>query len=186
MQDGSPAAQAGLRVGDIITSFGNKFAKDSRALLRGIVETLPGTTVPLGLVRGGKEELVPVTLTGLPANQSYGTFLGEPGVAKPKLPPEALANFGLEMAAITPELRAKYNLGAQQQGVVVTGVAIGSTAANSKINAGAVIVQVRDMAVTSPDDVQRAMDDARKQQHPFVPMLMAEPSGLRWVSLELD
>ena len=186
VQDGSPAAQAKLRAGDIITSFGNKFTKDSRALMRAIVATLPGTTVILGVLRGGNEEIVPVTLTGLPANKSYGTFLGEPGVAKPKLPPQALVNFGLEIAAITPELRAKYKLSEQQQGVVVTGVAIGSTAANSKINAGAVIVQVRDISVTSPDDVQRGVEDERKQQRPFVPMLLAEPSGLRWVSLQLD
>ena len=65
----------------------------------------------------------------------------------------------------------------------MTGVAIGSTAANSKINAGAVIVQVRDMAVTSPDGVQRGVEDERKQQHPFVPMLLAEPSGLRLTSV---
>lgn len=56
---------------------------------------------------------MPVTLTGLPANQSLGTFLGEPGVPKPKLSPEATANFGLEMAAITPELRDKYKLDAR-------------------------------------------------------------------------
>jgi serine protease Do len=78
---GGPAAAVGLSVGDIITSFGNGFAKDSRALMRKIVETLPGTTVMLGVLRDGKQQLVPVTLTGLPANQSYGTFLSEPGVS---------------------------------------------------------------------------------------------------------
>jgi serine protease Do len=186
VQDGGPAAAAGLNVGDIITSVGNGFAKDSRALRRNIVETLPGTTVVLGVLRDGKQQLVPVTLTGLPANQSYGTFLGEPGVPKPELPPEATTNFGLQMAAITPELRAKYKLDPQQQGVVITGVGIGSTAANTNINAGAVIVRVRDVSVTLPDDVMKDVDDERKQMHTFVPMLVAEPSGTRWLSLPLD
>jgi len=184
--DGTPAAQAGLRTGDIITSFGNGFAKDSRALMRNIVETVPGTTVVLGVLRGGKQQMVPVTLTELPANQSYGTFLGAPGVPKPNLPPEATSHFGLTMAAITPELRAKYGLDPQQQGVLITGVGIGSAAANSNINAGAVIVQVRDTVVSSPDDVLKVVDDQRKQLQPFVSMLMAEPSGLRWISLQLD
>jgi hypothetical protein len=56
--------------------------------------------------------MVPVTLTG----GWYGTFLGEPGAPKPKLPLEATVNFGLQMEAITPELRAKYHLAPQQQG----------------------------------------------------------------------
>jgi serine protease Do len=184
--DGSPAVAAGLGVGDIITSFGNGFAKDSRALMRNIVETRPGTTVMLGVLRGRKQLLVPVTLTELPANQSYGTFLGEPGVPKPELPPEATANFGLQMAAITPELRAIYKLDPEQQGVVITGVGIGSTAANTKISAGAVIVRVRDVTVSSPDNVMKAVDDERRQMQSYVPMLIVDPSGPRWVSLPLD
>jgi len=186
VMDGGPAAAAGLSVGDIITSFGNGFAKDSRALMRHIVETMPGTTVVLGVLRAHKQQLVPVTLTELPANQSYGTFLGAPGVPKPELPPEATTNFGLQMAAITPELRAKYRLDPQQQGVVITAVGIGSAAANTNINAGAVIVRVRNVTVASPDDLVKAVDGERKQMQSFVPMLLAEPSGQRWVSLPLE
>ena len=69
---------------------------------------------------------------------------------------------------------------------MITGAAIGSTAANDKINAGTVIEQVRGTAVTSPDDVLKSVDKERKQQNAFVPMLIAEPSGPRWVSLQLD
>jgi serine protease Do len=184
--DGSPAAQAGLLSGDIITSFGTKFAADSRALMRDIVETVPGTVIELGVIRNGTQQTVPVTIAGLPAGQSFQTFLGQPGVAKPALPSEATTNFGLEMAAITPELQEKYKLGQQQQGVVITGVAIGSTAANAKINAGTVILQVRGTKVNSPDDVQKLVAQEREQKRPFVPMLVAEPSGHRWVSLGLD
>jgi hypothetical protein len=39
-------------------------------------------------------------------------------------------NFGLKMEAVTPELRARYNLDARQQGVVATAVAMGSVAAD--------------------------------------------------------
>lgn len=195
VEDGSPAAKAGLRPGDIITSFlrpgdlistmGNEYAKDSRALLRDVVETMPGTTVALGVWRGGVAQTVHVTLAGLPADESYGVFLGAPGVAKPELRPEALVNFGLELSAITPELRSKYHLDEHQQGAVVTGVAIGSAAANAGINAGTVILQVRDMQIKSPDDVVKYADAAHAQKDRSVPMLVSEPSGLRWVPLPL-
>lgn len=69
---------------------------------------------------------------------------------------------------------------------MITGVAINSTAANSKVNAGSVITQVRATKVASPDDVLKVVADERRQNRPFVTMLIAEPSGQRWVSLRLD
>jgi serine protease Do len=181
----TPAAQAGLRAGDIITSVGNNFVSDSRALLRSIVETMPGATVMLGVLRDGTQQMLPVTLTAVPNIELYGTFLSEPGTPKPALPPEATSNFGLQMAAITSELRAQFHLEGAEQGVVITGVAIGSEAANAKINAGTVILQVRNTPVTSREDVLKALENERKKIHAFVPMLLAEPTGLRWVSLQL-
>jgi S1-C subfamily serine protease len=74
----------------------------------------------------------------------------------------------------------------QQEGALITGVAIGSTAADNNINAGSVIVQVRRTVVTSPDDVLENIGKERDQKNSSVPMLIAEPSGLRWVSLQLS
>jgi serine protease Do len=185
VMEGTPAESAKLLAGDIITSFEGKASNDSRALVRAIVSNPPGTIVTLGVLRGGKEMKVPVTLTELPPNESYSTFLAEPGIPKPEIPAAALVNFGLQMEAITPELRARYKLDTQQQGAVVTGVAIGSAAADNGINAGSVIVQVRDSVVTSPEDVLRNVEDERNQKHSAVPMLISEPSGLRWVGLPL-
>jgi serine protease Do len=184
--NGTPAAQANLLPGDVITSFEDKDARDSRALMRDIVRTLPGTTVTLGVVRDGQVQKVPVTLGELPANQTYGIFLGEAGIAKPNVPANALVNFGLQMAALTPELRARYKLDEHQVGALITGVAIGSTAADNNINAGSVIVQVRGAVVTSPDDVLEDIGKEREQKKSSLPMLLAEPSGLRWVSLRLN
>jgi serine protease Do len=186
VQDDSPAAQAKLRAGDIITSFDGKDVNDSRALLRSVVQSSPGTMVTLDVWRDGKAEKVSVTFADLPANQSYGTFLGGAGVPKPDLPPNTFINFGLEMAAVTPELRARYNLDAQQQGVVAIAVAMGSVAADNGINAGAVIVQVRDTVVASPEDVLKSVNNERLQKRPSVPVLLSEFAGLRWVSFPLN
>ncbi len=186
VNDGGPAAQAGLRPGDIVTAFGSKFTADDRALRRAIVESSPGTTVNVVVLRDGTQQIVPVTIAALPPGQTYGTFLGAPGVPKPQLPPEATVNFGLQMATITPELRTQYHLNDQQQGVVITGVAIGSSAANIKINSGSVIVQVRNTKVTSPDEVTQAVAKERSDRQSYVPMMLSEPSGLRWVALPLS
>jgi hypothetical protein len=63
--------------------------------VRAIVRAPPGTMVTLGILRSGKEVKVPVTLAELPPNESYGTFLAEPGIAKPEVLAAALVNLGV-------------------------------------------------------------------------------------------
>ena len=159
---------------------------DNRALMRYVAETQPGTTVALGVMRAGSQQILPVSIGAMPANQSYKTFLDPPGVPKPKLPQEATTNFGLQMAAVTPELRRQYQLDGQQEGVLITGVAIGSAAANNRINAGSVILQVRGTRVTSPDDVTNTVEKDRGNREASVPIMLSEPAGLRWAQLPLS
>ena len=176
MDDNSPAAAAKLRAGDIITSMDGKDRRDSRALMRAIIETPAGTTARLGVWRNGKQEVVPVALAALPAGWTLPEYLSGGGVAKPDLPPEALVNFGLQLSAITPELRAQYKLAATQPGVLVTGVAIGSEAANIGIDAGAVIVRVRDATVATPEDLVQRVADERQQNRG----IHARPAVQQW------
>ncbi len=183
--DGSPAAQARLGPGDIITSIDGRDRKDSRALMREIVETPAGTTVKLGVWRNGTQNDIPVTLADLPPGWSLPVFLGGGGVPKPDIPAEALVNYGLEMAPIAPDLRARYGIDANRQGVVITAVAIGSEAADLDINAGMVILRVRDTPVSLPEEVLNLVETDRLQKRPFVPMLFWSPAGLRWVPFTL-
>ncbi|HET7882847.1 MAG TPA: trypsin-like peptidase domain-containing protein [Acetobacteraceae bacterium] len=184
--DGTPAAKAQLRIGDIITTYEGKQVNDSRALMRAIIRTEPDKTVRLGILRGGQQMEVPVTLVELPPNQTYGSFLNEPAVPKPDLPPEAFVDFGLLVASITPELRDKYQLTSSQQGVVTTGVAIGSAAANKRIDAGTVVLRVRDTAIASPAEFRSSIDNERAQKHMFVPLLISQQGTLSWVGFALN
>ena len=186
IRDGGPAALAKLRTGDIITTIDNKPAPDTRALLRDIIETKAGSTVKLGVWRDGKLESIPVTLAALPSDYTLPTFLAGGAIAPPDVPASAMANFGLQMSAITPELRSKYNLGAGQQGAVVTAVTIGGDAANQQIDAGMVIEKVRDATVSAPEDVLKSVETERQQQRPFVPMLISSAGGRRWVAFPLN
>ena len=90
--------------------------------MRAVIHTKVGSTVKLGVWRDGKLESIAVTLAELPADYSLPTFLGGGAFPKPDIPASALANFGMQMSAITPDLRTKYKLNAGQQGVVVTAV----------------------------------------------------------------
>jgi serine protease Do len=184
--DGSPAAQAKLRKGDVIVSMDGKNLTDSRALMRAIVEAGAGETVKLGVWRDGRQDFIPVTLADMPAGWSLPIFLGGAGNPKPELPPEASVNFGLQLSEITPDLRAKYKIDPNQNGAVVTAVALGSEAANRLVDIGAVILAVRDAAVTSPEEVLKALDNERQQKRSFVPVLLSVPGGLRMVPFPLN
>ncbi len=65
--DGSPAAKAGIKAGDIITKVGNE-AVDSKSSLTALIsEHQPGDRVALTILRNGKTQVVNVTLTEAPS-----------------------------------------------------------------------------------------------------------------------
>ncbi|MEA2625009.1 MAG: serine protease Do [Candidatus Binatota bacterium] len=64
---GGPAHRAGLRRGDVILEFAGRPVHDSRQLTRWVAETKIGDAVDLGIMRGGKQETVQVTVEEAPS-----------------------------------------------------------------------------------------------------------------------
>lgn len=59
----SPAAQAEMRVGDIVTIFDGENVRSAKDLQRLIAETPPGKTVRVTVVRDGRSQVLTVTPT---------------------------------------------------------------------------------------------------------------------------
>ena len=66
-QPDSPAAKAGIKSGDIITSLNGDAVENPRMLSKKIAAAVPGTPVKLGVFRQGNEEAIQVTLGELPS-----------------------------------------------------------------------------------------------------------------------
>jgi S1-C subfamily serine protease len=66
VQPGSPAAQAGLQRGDIITQVDGQLLRDEATLPKEIQKHRPGDTLELTVVRGDTERTVRVTLAERP------------------------------------------------------------------------------------------------------------------------
>ena len=64
--EGSPAAQAGIQRGDVITEMNGEKLEDSNQLRLKVSMTAPGTTVTFKLLRDGVEKTIRVKLTELP------------------------------------------------------------------------------------------------------------------------
>lgn len=149
----TPADKAGLKPGDIVTSFQGKPVENSRELRQQVASTPPETKVNLTILRDGKEQALPVTLGKLPAqggsNPSPG---GEPG---------SLDNFGLSVEPLTPELAKQ--LGYQgQKGVVIGNVEPGSLAAMANLQAGDLIVEANRQPVESVEDLRNALANSKE------------------------
>ncbi len=184
VESAGPAAKAKIANGDIILRFNNQDVKEMKTLPRIVAETEINKDVPVMVWRDGKEVALRVKVGELPDEM---TGAGSPD--KPVVPPAAkaleLSSLGMSLAPITPDSRDKFQLGADQKGVLITDVAQGTPAADKGLKAGDVIVEVQQEEVTNPSEVQERVEKLRKSGRGSVLMLVQSGDGLRWVPLSL-
>ena len=188
VEKASPAEQAGLRNGDVLVRFAGETPPDERALLRAIARAKPGSSAAIGLRRDGQEMEVPVTIAEWPT-----MWWEEPGGAAPprfSVP----ADLGLMLASLDDAMRAQYEVGMTDAGVLVTGVLPGTDAAQRGLGQGDVITQVGASGVHTPADVQREIERARAEKRGFALFLVmrknqavtaAQAPGAKWYALRV-
>jgi serine protease Do len=66
LEPAGPAAKAGLTSGDVVTSVNGEPIKQANDLARKVSNSAPGTSLTLGVVRGGEQKNVTVTLAQMP------------------------------------------------------------------------------------------------------------------------
>ena len=183
VNEGGPAESAKIRNGDIITKFNGQDVKEMKNLPRLVAETAIGQEVPVTLWRDGHEVTVQAKLGELPDDQKVAAGAA-PGKTEGAKPTE-IASLGLQLSALTPENRDRFQLSPEQKGVVIADVAANSSAAERGLKPGDVILEVQQEAVNSPADVQARVETVRKQNRKSVLMLVQSGDGLRWVPLSL-
>ena len=146
VQDGSPAAQAGIKAGDVVTEYdGHKLAQPGD-LSRLVAATAVGRQVPLTVVREGKTMSLQVHVARMEEPD-------QPAVAKAEQGKEPL---GLAVETLTPEVSRELGL-ADARGVVVRGVRDSSPAEKAGIRAGDVITELDHQPVASAGDMKRLL-----------------------------
>lgn len=181
--DGGPADAAKIRNGDVILRFNGQDVKDMRSLPRIVADTEIGRQVPVVVWRDGKEVTLQANVGELPDDQRVAS--AAPDRPSPAQPLE-LSGLGLRLSSITPEARERFQLSADQKGVLITGVMQGTPAADKGLKPGDVIVEVQQEEVTSPNDVQDRVEKVRKANRRSVLMLVQTSDGLQWVPLSLS
>jgi serine protease Do len=169
-QSGSPAQKAGIKAGDVIVSVNGESVTDARNLARRISALAPGTAVKLGIVRGGREDTLTLTLGELPKDRQARTDTEE------RISPR-----GVEVPKLGLSLAPARNGG---DGVVVTQVDPNG-AASDQFQAGDVILDVNGKAVSSPADVRKAVSDAQSDGKRSVLMRVKSNQGTRFVAVAI-
>ena len=185
IDDKGPAKPAGIEPGDVIVKFDGKDIKEMRDLPKIVGETPVGKDVPVLVIRKGKEETKTVRLGRLedtPQQASVKTDAPAPDKSG-----------GAEGAG--PEPRQHERRPAQE--VQDQGRREGRgdhrcrcrirPAAEKRLNAGDVIVKVTDEEVATAADVQKRIDQLKKDGKKTALLLVANAEGdVRFVALTLQ
>jgi len=179
-----PAKPAGIEAGDVIVTFDGKEVREMRDLPRIVADTPVGKDVAVGVIRKGKEETKTVKLGRLEDGEKQAalTSPADPGPA-----PVVKKTLGIELSAMTDDLRKKYKIKDTVKGIVILGVDANSPAADKRLSPGDVIAEIAQEAVSSADDFQTKIDKLKKDGRRTALLLVLSAEGeSRFVALSLQ
>jgi serine protease Do len=187
-EDG-PAANAGIKEGDIVVEFNGRRVDTMRALPRIVADTPPGESVGVVVIRDGEHVTLSIEVGLLEDDSvkqaSLSTEEQEGDSATP--PDDAAKAFGLTLGAITEEARKAFSIDSAVEGVLVTAVDPGSEAAEKSLKPGEVIVQVSQTDVSTAEDVAKRIAELKAEGRRTVMLLVSGADNkLRFVSLRFE
>jgi len=141
---GSPAARAGLKVGDVIISVGGQPVDDPNAFNYRFVTHPLGGQIALGVVRAGKESRVTVALETAPE------------APRDEITIQSRSPFqGAKVANLSPALADELRLDSSAQGVAIVEVADGTAAQSLGFQAGDLVLAVNNTRIANTRDLAR-------------------------------
>jgi serine protease Do len=146
-QADSPAAKAGLKSGDVVTSVNAIEVKDPRDLARKISTLGPDEAVSLGIIRDGKEQTISLKLGQLTDQKVRRASANDRGGHQ-------LGSLGL---TVVPATRIE---GAGEKGLAVVGVDPNGKAAELGFKQGDIILKAGNRDMSSFADLTAAMSEA--------------------------
>lgn len=168
----SPAEKGGIKSGDIIISFNGKEIKEMNDLPRLVAATDTGKSVPVKIVREGKEENLTIAIEKMKDGEEGSSLDGE---KKDRL--------GLTVKDLTRELAASLRL-KEDSGVVVTDIKEDSLALVVGIQRGDVIKEVNGKKIEKVADYEKALSAIKKEK--VVRLLVKHGESMRFVAIKVE
>lgn len=173
---GSPAADAGLSIGDVITRFnGNaldvRLDRDIRGFTKLVRETPVGVPVPVKLLRDGEPLELEVTLREQPKSRREAEEFESPAL-------------GLTVRELTTDMRLLLNLPETVNGVIVRRIRSGSPSHIAGLNPGVIILNIGNYPIASLDAFEEAVSALVESKPAEISVFGLSPSGRQFYRIE--
>ena len=145
----SPAFEAGLKQGDVITGLNGKPISDAADLRNKIALTTPGTKITAVIIRDGKKKKIKITIGEQPSDFGRKGLGGD----------TSLQEMGLTLQDLTEELSSQFGY-TEDQGVLIADVEPDSPAARARLKAGQLIEEVNKQRVQNLKQLRKVLEDA--------------------------
>jgi Do/DeqQ family serine protease len=147
VSSGAPADKAGIKRGDLITAIDGQTIDDPESLGYRMATKLLGGTASLALLRDGKALNVTLTLMRameIPPRDSIKLVGNSPFT-------------GATVVNLSPAVTEELSLHGASEGVIISEIEDGSTAAEVNFQKGDIILSVNDVKVQTTRDLERAV-----------------------------
>jgi serine protease Do len=177
----APAAQAGVQEGDLLVGVNGRPVANGTEATRAVGSARPGETIRLEVIRDGRRRTINVrsgvrpSETELLADQDQG---GGEGPRNGPATPQGQVVEGATVSSITPAQRSQYGIPENVTGVIVTGVARGTPAAEAGLQAGLVISRAGNRTIGSAADFAAAVREIKAAGRPSI-LLFVTAGGQR-------
>jgi Do/DeqQ family serine protease len=147
----SPAARAGMRVGDLVVSVDGQDVDDVNAFDYRFATKPLGGQAAVGVMRGGREMKLAVALETVPETPR------DEAVIKTRSP-----FLGARIANLSPALAEELRMDIDAKGVVVTDVENGSTAYSFGLQKGDIVLVVNNVKIETTHDLVHVLSQPSK------------------------
>ncbi|MHB1460295.1 MAG: trypsin-like peptidase domain-containing protein [Armatimonadota bacterium] len=170
INDGTPAAEAGIRVEDVIVKIGDQEVRNDLDLRDIISRTKPNTTVTMNILRQSKPMTVKVKIGEAPSVPGEGNVGDQTNT-------ESAQKLGISVENITPKALNELGLPRDTKGVIVNGIAPGSPAQEVGIVPGDVVQVIDGDAISSVNEFKAKLNTYKSGDRPVFILRRAKSQG---------
>jgi serine protease Do len=178
------AAKAGVEPGDIIVQYNGRPVSNADELVKMVVATKPGTSVPMKVLRNKQEKTLNVTVEelDLDAEQNPGRRRTQPETQQDDQS-QGAGGFGLTLENVTPAMARRLHLPSGQTGAVITDLDADGPSAGA-LRQGDVILSVNRQRVANANDAAREL--GKIQSGRIAQLLVWRGDGEVFVTVKKD
>jgi serine protease Do len=154
---GGAAAKAGVEPGDVIVQYNGRPVANRDELVKMVVVTKPGTSVPVKVIRDKREKTLNLTVDELDLDaEQNGGRRAPSNDDQQREEQQGASGFGLTLENVTPQIGRRLRLPSGQSGAVITDVDADGPSAGI-LRPGDIVMSVNRKPVSSAVDAQREL-----------------------------